>query len=114
MAGCVCVCVAALTLPPQLILHGLHPSLLLDEVVDHLRRLAVLQLSLGDAAHVKQVLQLRVQIVQLSQHTEHFRSNIPACGGTSHLNVAQYCTYQSTQLLKMTQSRFPLISLVYG
>lgn len=54
-----------LTLPPQLILDGLHSSLLLDEVVDDLGRLSVLQLGLRDAAHVEQVLQLRVQVVQL-------------------------------------------------
>lgn len=59
------MCVRALTLPPQLVLDSLHPSLLLDKVVDDLRRLSILQLSLGDAAHVKQVLQFRVQVVQL-------------------------------------------------
>lgn len=56
-----------LTLPPQLVLHSFHPSLLLNEVVDDLGRLAVLQLSFRDAAHVKEVLQLRIQVVQL-QH----------------------------------------------
>lgn len=56
-----------LTLPPQLVLHSLHPSLLLNEVVDDLRRLAVLQLGLRDAAHVEEVLQLRVKVVQLRQ-----------------------------------------------
>ncbi len=70
VSQCVCVCVFFLTLPPQLILHGLHSSLLLDEVVDDLGRLAVLQLSLRDAAHVKQVLQFRIQVVEL-QHQQH-------------------------------------------
>lgn len=54
------------TLPPQLVLDGLHASLLLDEVVDDFGRLSVLQLRLRDAAHVEQVLQLRIQVVQLS------------------------------------------------
>lgn len=53
------------SLPPQLVLDRLHPALLLDEIVDDFRRLSVLQLSLGDPTHVKQVLQLRVQVVQI-------------------------------------------------
>lgn len=77
------MCVCVLTLPPQLVLHGLHPSLLLDEVVDDLGRLAVLQLSLRDAAHVEQVLQLGVQVVQLQrqQHRERFRDTLMNPGG---------------------------------
>lgn len=59
-----------LTLPPQLILDGLHSSLLLDEVVDDLGRLSVLELGLRDAAHVEQVLQLRVQVVQLQETSQ--------------------------------------------
>lgn len=60
-----CVCVCMLTLSSQLVLDCLHPSLLLDEVVDDLGRFSVLQLSLRDAAHVEQVLQFRVQVIQL-------------------------------------------------
>lgn len=55
----------SLTLSPQLILHSLYTTLLLNEVVDDLRRLFVFELGLRDATHVKQVLQLRVQIIQL-------------------------------------------------
>ncbi len=55
----------SLTLSPQLILHSLYAALLLNEVVDDLRRLLVFELGLGDATHVKQVLQLWVQIIQL-------------------------------------------------
>lgn len=50
---------------PQLILHSLYAALLLNEVVDDLRRLLVFELGLGDATHVKQVLQLWVQIIQI-------------------------------------------------
>lgn len=50
---------------PQLILHSLYATLLLNEVVDDLRRLLVFQLGLRDATHVKQVLQLWVQIIQI-------------------------------------------------
>lgn len=49
----------------ELVLDGLNASLLLDEVVDDLGGLLVLQLGLGDAAHVEQVLQLRVQVVHI-------------------------------------------------
>lgn len=53
------------TLSAELVLDGLDASLLLDEVVDDLGGLLVLQLGLGDAAHVEQVLQLWVQVVHL-------------------------------------------------
>ena len=54
-----------LTLSPELVLHRLHAALLLDELVDDLGRLFVLQLGLRDTAHVEQVLELGVQVVQL-------------------------------------------------
>lgn len=53
------------TLSPQLIFDRFHASLLLDEVIDDLGGLFVLQLRLGDAAHVEEVLQLGIQVVQL-------------------------------------------------
>ena len=53
---------------PELVLHGLHAALLFDELVDDLGRLAVLQLGLRDAAHVEQVLELWVQVVELQEY----------------------------------------------
>lgn len=50
---------------PQLILHSLYTALLLNEVVDDLRRLLIFELGLRDATHVEQVLQLWVQIIQI-------------------------------------------------
>lgn len=41
------------TLSPELILNSLHTTLLLNEVINDLGRLFVLQLGLGDAAHVE-------------------------------------------------------------
>ena len=55
----------ALTLSPQLILHSLYSALLLDEVIDDFGCLLVLELGLGDATHIEQALQLRVQVIQL-------------------------------------------------
>lgn len=52
-------------LSPQFILHSLYTTLLLNEVVDDLRRLLVFELGLRNATHVKQVLQLWVQIIQI-------------------------------------------------
>lgn len=52
-------------MPPQLVLHSLYASFLFDEVVDDFGRLFVFQLSLGDAAHVKEVLQFRVKVIQI-------------------------------------------------
>lgn len=72
-----------LTLPPELVFDGFHSSVLLDEVVDDLGGLLVLQLSLVDAANVKQVLQLRVQVVQLQTHNRPFLSRVtPPAAGT--------------------------------
>lgn len=65
------VAAGRLTLPPELVFDGFHSAVLLDEVVDDLGGLLVLQLSLVDAADIKEVLQLRVQVVQLwSQNDE--------------------------------------------
>lgn len=55
-----CVC---LTLSSELIFDSFYASFLLNEIVDDLRGLLILQLSLRDTAHIKQVLQLRVQVV---------------------------------------------------
>lgn len=52
-----------LTLPPELVFDSFHSSVLLDEVVDDLGGLLVLQLSLIDAANIKEVLELRVQVI---------------------------------------------------
>lgn len=60
-----CLTAISLTLSPQLILHGLYTTFLLNEVVDDLRRLLVFELGLRNTTHVKQVLQLWVQIIQL-------------------------------------------------
>lgn len=50
---------------PQLVLHGLYTSFLLNEVIDDLRRLFVFELCLRDATHIKQVLQFGVQVIQI-------------------------------------------------
>lgn len=68
LAGC--------TLSAELVLDGLHASLLLDEVVDDLGGLLVLQLGLGDAAHVEQVLQLWVQVVHLEDKRRRRSKNL--------------------------------------
>lgn len=57
----------SLTLSAELIFDGLHASFLLDEVVDDFGGLLVLQLGLGDAAHIEEVLQIRVQVVHLDK-----------------------------------------------
>ena len=60
-----------LTLSPELLLHRLQAALLLDELVDDLGRLLVLQLGLRDVAHVEQLLELGVQVVQLGGGRYH-------------------------------------------
>lgn len=57
----------SLTLSAELIFDGLDASFLLDEVVDDFGGLLVLQLGLGDAAHIEEVLQIRVQVVHLDK-----------------------------------------------
>lgn len=52
-------------MPPQFVLHSLDSSFLLDEVINNFRRFFVSELSLGDPAHIKEVLQLRVQVIQI-------------------------------------------------
>lgn len=65
------VTAGGLTLPPELVLDSFHSSVLLDKVVDDLGGLLVFQLSLVDAADIKQVLQLWVQVSQLQRQSDH-------------------------------------------
>lgn len=49
----------------KFIFYSLYASFLLNEVVDDLGRLFVFELCLRNATHVKQVLQVRVQVIQI-------------------------------------------------
>lgn len=64
------VTAGGLTLPPELVFDSFHSSVLLNEVVDDLGGLLVFQLSLIDATNIKQVFQLRVQVIQLQRQND--------------------------------------------
>lgn len=70
------VTAGGLTLPPELVFDSFHSSVLLNEFVDDLGGLLVFQLSLIDAANIKQVLQLRVQVIELQRHNVYYLKRV--------------------------------------
>ena len=62
-----------LTLPTEFVFDSFHSSVLLNKVVDDLGGLLVFQLSLIDAANIEQVLQLRVQVIQLQKQNDYLK-----------------------------------------